>query len=122
MSVSRGTIHKCSRCLREARPGQRYCWNCHAEWARGHRKKHREFTAAQKAKAIARRLANYHASKGHIQRLLCEVCLSPQTQPHHEDYSKPLEVRWFCREHHLEHEGKQLHKSTIERYEARGSS
>jgi len=30
----------------------------------------------------------------------CEVCGSEYTVAHHEDYSKPLEVRWLCREHH----------------------
>lgn len=33
----------------------------------------------------------------------CEKCGEPKTQAHHDDYSKPLEVRWLCRKHHDEH-------------------
>lgn len=36
----------------------------------------------------------------------CEKCSDPGAEAHHDDYSKPLEVRWLCREHHLEHHGK----------------
>jgi hypothetical protein len=32
----------------------------------------------------------------------CEVCGDPQTHAHHDDYSKPLDVRWFCPRHHRE--------------------
>ena len=30
----------------------------------------------------------------------CEVCEEPLTQRHHDDYSKPLEIRWLCTPHH----------------------
>lgn len=36
----------------------------------------------------------------------CAVCGSTITEAHHDDYSKPLDVIWFCRKHHMEHEGK----------------
>jgi hypothetical protein len=32
----------------------------------------------------------------------CIVCGSLKSEAHHEDYSKPLEVIWLCRRHHME--------------------
>jgi hypothetical protein len=34
----------------------------------------------------------------------CRVC-GEKAQAHHEDYSKPLDVMWFCFKHHREHHG-----------------
>lgn len=38
---------------------------------------------------------------GHLIRQPCEVCGSG-AQAHHDDYSKPLDVRWLCTTHHAE--------------------
>lgn len=38
---------------------------------------------------------------GKLERKPCEVC-GATAQGHHEDYSKPLDVRWLCRKHHDE--------------------
>lgn len=40
--------------------------------------------------------------QGKIKRQPCEVCNEPEAQGHHDDYSKPLEVRWLCARHHRE--------------------
>jgi hypothetical protein len=37
---------------------------------------------------------------GHITRKPCEVCGDPKSHAHHDDYSKPLEVRFLCALHH----------------------
>lgn len=38
---------------------------------------------------------------GRLIRQPCEVC-GEFAQAHHDDYSKPLEVRWLCTTHHAE--------------------
>lgn len=37
-----------------------------------------------------------------LSKQLCEKCGSNKVQAHHDDYSKPLEVRWLCAIHHKE--------------------
>lgn len=37
---------------------------------------------------------------GKLTRESCCICGDPQTEAHHDDYSKPLEVRWLCKKHH----------------------
>jgi len=38
---------------------------------------------------------------GTLKKKSCEICGLPKTEAHHNDYSKPLEVLWLCRSHHL---------------------
>jgi ribosomal protein S27AE len=38
---------------------------------------------------------------GKLVRQPCEVCGSPKTHAHHDDYARPLEVRWLCALHHV---------------------
>jgi hypothetical protein len=44
----------------------------------------------------------------------CEACGSTyKVEAHHTDYSKPLDVRWLCRKHHLA-EHKRLRSEDID--------
>jgi hypothetical protein len=38
---------------------------------------------------------------GKLVRQSCETC-GGFGEAHHDDYAKPLEVRWLCRKHHAE--------------------
>lgn len=40
---------------------------------------------------------------GRMKREPCEVCGDKKSHAHHDDYSKPLDVRWLCQKHHTEH-------------------
>lgn len=41
--------------------------------------------------------------RGLLDRKACEVCGDRESEAHHDDYAKALEVRWLCRIHHAEH-------------------
>lgn len=43
---------------------------------------------------------------GRLIKLPCVVCGEVESEGHHEDYSKPLEVIWLCKTHHAEHHAK----------------
>jgi len=61
----------------------------------------------------ARAYVHVYLKRGKIKRGPCEICGSPDTQPHHDDYSRPLAVRWFCKRHHLNYHGKQLRREAV---------
>ncbi len=48
----------------------------------------------------ARDKFKYAVKSGKIVRMPCEICGDPKSEGHHEDYSKPFEVKWLCLKHH----------------------
>ena len=59
-------------------------------------------------KEKARKLCHSAVRSGALIKKPCEVCGTEEDiHGHHDDYSKPLSVRWLCRKHHREvHKGK----------------
>lgn len=54
-------------------------------------------------KIVAVQYVNNAIRDGRLFRKPCEVCGSTyKIEAHHEDYLKPLEVNWLCKEHHTE--------------------
>jgi len=69
---------------------------------REHRTPYKDLTEEQKMRADARSIAKVYLKRGRILREDCEVCGKPGEEMHHDDYTRPLFVRWFCREHHVD--------------------
>lgn len=68
---------------------------CSASWLHSDREANRE-------KHVARSAVIHAIRDGRLRRGPCEVCGCVEVQGHHDDYSKPLEVRWLCVKHHFE--------------------
>lgn len=50
----------------------------------------------------AQSVVNHNIERGQLRRQPCEVCGSTKTDAHHDDYNKPLDVRWLCRRCHAD--------------------
>ena len=102
--VVKTTCGKCNNPIEVELLGrQRYCRSCKSEHTRLNRKKHSELTEEQKLKSNARSYLHVYVKRGKVIKLPCEICGDPKSEAHHNDYSKPLDVIWFCRNCHMEY-------------------
>lgn len=64
----------------------------------------------------ASRRINYAMKMGKIKRQPCEICGAKPAEAHHDDYNEPLEVRWLCKECHVNwhKNNKPIYKETNE--------
>lgn len=84
---------KMPRILAEKRAYQKTHPEKHLAASRRYAAKYPERYAARIAVGVAVR-------NGQLTKQPCEVCGNPKAEAHHDDYTKPLEVRWFCNQHH----------------------
>ena len=115
----RPTCYECGA-IKE-NPLHGYCNSCHAAKDRARRainKQSSVFVKEERQKHLQRsksdpiytykktirHITNKYIKMGILVRQSCEVCKSDKkADAHHDDYNKPLEVRWLCRKHHNEH-------------------
>lgn len=91
----------CPKCSLPCTGGQAYCRACQNAKARATRRHHRELPDEQRFRANARAYLKEYVKRGKVAKLPCEVCgTADYVEGHHEDYTKPLHVRWLCRLHH----------------------
>lgn len=51
-------------------------------------------------KARANHTLRRAVKSGRVIKRPCEICGSPNADAHHDNYSKPLDVKWLCPLHH----------------------
>ena len=117
-------IRTCTECHKtfwedEMSVGKSTCRSCEAsikmEWRHNNTERHRKYKRDLYAKDITatrnqhrlyrfinpeKKSASNKVSCAKLEKQPCEVCGSLNTQAHHDNYSKPLEVRWLCQLHH----------------------
>lgn len=108
-----GHLNKCKDCCRAAAIANRmtrieyYREYDRARFGTGRRqqslsRRQRRYRESNPIKNAARAAVNRNVRSGALVKKPCEVCGATDVDGHHDDYSKPLEVRWLCRKHHLE--------------------
>lgn len=63
----------------------------------------KRYIEKDKVKARAHSMTSNAIRNKKLHKQPCEICGAIKAEAHHDDYSKPLEVRWLCKKHHMEH-------------------
>ena len=92
-------IHACRACRNAERQRRAKPPSASAEYQAKYKEANRE-------KVRARGMVYDHIRRGKMKRGFCEVCGANKANAHHDDYSRPLSIRWLCHIHHgTEHRG-----------------
>ena len=67
-----------------------------------HDKSQKKYIEKNKDIAVAHSLVHKAVESGLLIRNACEICGEEKTEAHHDDYNKPLKVRWLCKKCHVE--------------------
>lgn len=66
------------------------------------------------AAASAHSALHYAIKQGRVVPQTCQVAgCAERGEAHHDDYSKPLDVRWLCASHHKRHHAEQRHMAQM---------
>ncbi len=60
------------------------------------------YNLKNKEKDMCHRRVSTSIRQGKLKSQPCEVCGNKKADAHHEDYSKPLDIKWVCRLHHMQ--------------------
>lgn len=62
----------------------------------------KRWNESHKDQVNAMQRINSYIKKGMVRRQPCEICGAEDSHAHHDDYTRPLNVRWLCPLHHKE--------------------
>lgn len=127
-NMADGHLNKCKECTKKDAAERAHQKSSDPTWVLSERKRNRIRAAGLRAagrfprpspgvkrryieehvsrhpeKHAARRAATNAIYAGLLIKQPCEKCGDPEVEAHHDDYSKPLVVRWLCTTHHAEH-------------------
>lgn len=69
----------------------------------------------RKIRIKCRSTTNHAIRDGHLKREPCMLCGNVNSEAHHKDYNKPLDVMWLCFKHHrMYHKNPNLLEQTHE--------
>jgi len=110
------TCSKCGEFLDLSRLGlQNHCKDCHNEYTRERKIPYRKLSIAEKKKHNSRSYARKCIRIGKLIPQPCEKCGAAKVEMHHEDYSKPLDVKWLCRTCHVDLHTERNRSKALER-------
>lgn len=102
-----------------------YCVDCASIWRKEYLASHpevrqrmydrrneiRKNDPVEMVKVYVRSMTGRAIKTGKLMKMPCEVCFAEENvEAHHDDYLKPLDVRWLCKTHHAEHHKNDKHK------------
>lgn len=105
-AMSDGYLGKCKECTKnDTRSARRRRIDHYRDYdrKRGSRRTTEDLRAYRRnnpTKNRAHRAVSYALSVAKLHRQPCEVCGREDSHAHHDDYSKPFDVRWLCPPHH----------------------
>ena len=108
MSMLDGHLNSCKECIKSGvRKNRAENIEHYREYDRdrGNRQSReyfKNYRAKFRKKYIAHNMVNNAIRDGKLFSEQCEVCGSHSSHAHHDDYAKPLNVRWLCAVHHKE--------------------
>lgn len=65
-----------------------------------HQKACKRWVEKNQIKRAAHIMVGNAIRSGKIVKMPCEICGDTRSHGHHDDYAKPLDVRWLCDLHH----------------------
>lgn len=114
-----GYLGKCKLCIKKYTKERYYSPEGRKKVIEYERKRFQDPLRKQKLLEYQRKRRNLYKGKERCRRAVisalrdgrlikgtCEMCGELKVEAHHDDYRSPLKVRWLCRKHHLEVEGK----------------
>lgn len=96
------TCHRCGADFEAKTPRTRFCDPCYPNYFGEYYQRARASWTPERRRATG--LVTTAIWQGRLTRQPCEVCgATKRVDAHHDDYTKPLEVRWLCKSHHKQH-------------------